>query len=174
MKYIALFRGINVGTSIRIDMKKLKELFLQMGFQNVSTYINSGNIIFNSKASKRTIIETVKDQMIKTFEVDIPTIIKSQSEIQKIVTSIPEDWQNNDVQRSDVAFLFSEIDSIATVDKLPIIKDYVDIRYVKGAIFWNIERENVIKSQLGKIIGCTLYPFMTIRNINTARYLSNH
>ena len=52
MDYIALLRGINVGNSVKINMKELKILFEQCGFSNVSTYINSGNVIFKSHDKK--------------------------------------------------------------------------------------------------------------------------
>ena len=44
MKYIALLRGINVGKSVKVNMSELKKIFEKLGFSNVSTYINSGNI----------------------------------------------------------------------------------------------------------------------------------
>lgn len=50
--------------------------------------------------------------------------------------------------------------------------DYLDILYMKGAIIWNIKRENVNKSQLAKLISHKLYKVMTIRNVNTARFLA--
>ena len=48
MKFIALLRGINVGGNNKVSMSELKVIFEQAGMQNVSTYINSGNVIFES------------------------------------------------------------------------------------------------------------------------------
>ena len=58
------------------------------------------------------------------------------------------------------------------IDELPIKKEFLDIRYVKGAIFWNVKRDDYNKSQLNKIINHKSYKLMTIRNVNTARYLA--
>lgn len=58
-----------------------------------------------------------------------------------------------------------------SIDDLPINKEFIDVRYVKGALFWNVKRENVNKSQLGKLISHKVYKLMTVRNINTVRYL---
>ena len=52
MKYVALLRGINAGKNRRIDMKELKLIFESIGCENVSTYINSGNVIFESNLDK--------------------------------------------------------------------------------------------------------------------------
>jgi len=60
LDYIALLRGINVGNSVKINMKELKTLFEQCGFSNVSTYINSGNVIFKSNDKKSSITENIE------------------------------------------------------------------------------------------------------------------
>jgi len=174
MKYIALLRGINVGGNKKVDMKKLKESFEAIGFTNVSTYINSGNIIFDSTDKINNLYKKINTNLKKIFGFDIPIIIKTQAQIKKIVLAIPKAWENDQEQRSDVAFLFDEIDNKDIIKQLPIEKKYADIHYVKGAIYWNIARKNYNKSKLNKLISHKLYKSMTIRNINTSRYLANH
>jgi uncharacterized protein (DUF1697 family) len=171
MRYVALLRGVNVGKERRVDMKKLKATFESLGYVNVSTYINSGNIIFESKDQQKDVLKKIKADFKKNFSFDVPFLVKTEKEIRKISNAIPKDWKNDTAQRSDVAFLFPEIDFKKTVDDLPVKKEFIDIRYVKGAIFWNISRKNYNKSGLNKIVGSKLYNFMTIRNVNTCRYL---
>lgn len=172
MKYIVLLRGINAGRERRVDMKKLKAIFESLGYVNVSTYINSGNVIFESKDNQKDILKKIKAGFKKEFAFEIPFLVKAEKEMKKISDAIPKEWKNDTAQRSDVAYLFPEIDLKKTIDDLPIKKEFMDIRYVKGAIFWNIDRKNYNKSRLNKIIGHKLYQFMTVRNVNTARYLA--
>ncbi|EOQ95702.1 PF08002 family protein [Leptospira wolbachii serovar Codice str. CDC] len=172
MKYIALFRGINVGGNRKVEMKKLKILFESLGFSNVSTYINSGNVIFESANDPKTVLLKITAGLEKNFDFEIPTLVKTEKEMKKIADAIPKDWQNDPTQRTDVAYLFPDIDSKKTIEELPFKKDFVDVRYFKGAIFWNIKKEDVNKSQLAKIISHKLYKSMTIRNVNTARFLA--
>ncbi|MBM9591744.1 DUF1697 domain-containing protein [Leptospira sp. 201903075] len=172
MKYIALFRGINVGGNRKVEMKKLKLLFESLKFTEVSTYINSGNIIFESDKEAKTVLSKILTVLEKNFDFEIPTLVKTEKEMKKIADAIPSEWQNDPNQRTDVAYLFPDIDSKKTIEQLPFQKDFVDIRYVKGAIFWNIQKENVNKSQLAKLISHKLYKSMTIRNVNTARFLA--
>lgn len=172
MKYIALLRGINVGGNHKVDMKKLKALFESLNYKNISTYINSGNVIFESTKNKNTVLKNTSACLQKEFEFEIPVIIKTGKEMKKIVDSIPRNWQNNSIQRTDVAFLFPAIDSIKIIDKLPIKKEFIEVRYITGAVYWNVKRKNIYKSHLAKIISHKLYRFMTVRNINTARYLA--
>lgn len=173
MRYISLLRGINVGGKNKVEMNRLKTLLESMDFKEVATYINSGNIIFQSNHNLDDVSQDIKENFVSEFGFDVPILIKTQQEIIQIESAIPTDWKNNKEQKTDVAYLFSEIDNIDTIDELPINKDFVDVRYISGAIFWNVKRENQTKSQLNKLAGHQLYKLMTVRNINTARYLSS-
>lgn len=171
MKYVALLRGINVGGNRKVEMKKLKQIFEDLDFKNVFTYINSGNVIFESEEEDKNILNKIEKELEKQFVDKIPVLIKSVDDLKNITKNIPKDWKNNDIQRTDVAYLFPEIDSKKIIDELPVKKEFIDIRYTKGAIFWNVKRENVYKSQLAKLISDKLYKLMTVRNVNTARFL---
>ncbi|TGM19701.1 DUF1697 domain-containing protein [Leptospira meyeri] len=172
MKYIALLRGINVGGNRKVEMKKLRSLMESLGYTEVSTYINSGNIIFESEDDTNTVRFKIEKSFEKVFKFEIPTIVKTEKEMKKIANAIPKEWQNDSTQRTDVAYLFPEADSKKIIEELPLKKEFLEIRYSKGALIWNIKRENVNKSQLAKLISHKLYKSMTIRNVNTARFLA--
>jgi uncharacterized protein (DUF1697 family) len=169
MKYVALLRGINVGGNHTVKMDKLKKLFESADCSNVSTYINSGNVLFETKLKKREICERLETIFKENFDFDIPTLVKTTREMSAISKSIPSEWKNDNVEKSDIAYLFPEIDNAKILDELPVKKQFVDIRYVKGAVFWNVKRKNYNKSNLNKIISSKCYKYMTVRNINTAR-----
>ena len=172
MDYIALIRGINVGNSVKINMKELKALFEQCGFSNVSTYINSGNVLFKSNDKKNSITENIQKALHITTGNEVKVLVKTKSEMVKIANTIPDDWQNNDDQKTDVAYLFESINTENIINELPIRKEYIQLIYVKGALIWNVRREDYNKSHLNKIISHKVYKDMTIRNVNTARYLA--
>ena len=172
MKYVALLRGINVGKNNRIDMKSLKSLFEMNGYHNVSTYINSGNVIFESDKLSKILVAEIESSLLKMTEAKIPVLVKTVNELAQIAAQIPVNWENDTGQRTDIAYLFDEADTEDIINELPIRKEYLDIRYTAGALIWNVRRENYNKSQLNKIIGHRLYQYMTIRNVNTARYLA--
>jgi uncharacterized protein (DUF1697 family) len=172
MEYIALFRGINVGKTKRIDMKSLKNLFEKIGYTNVSTYINSGNVFFESLKSKQTVLDEIIYELLNFQKEEIKLLVKSISEMKKIANAIPNEWENNKEQRTDVAYLFKSIDREQVIYDLPVKREYIDILYIPGALIWNIKRKNYNKSQLNKLISHEIYQQMTIRNVNTARYLA--
>jgi uncharacterized protein (DUF1697 family) len=174
MIFIALLRGINVGGNKKVEMKNLKILFESLGYRNVSTYINSGNVIFESTKNQAVIKKEVEINLKRYFGFEIPVLIKSQQEMKKIADAIPKEWQNDLMQKSDVAYLFEEVDSPRIINELPLKKEYIHIRYVKGAIYWNVKRKEYNKSHLNKLIQHKAYLFMTMRNVNTARFLGNY
>jgi uncharacterized protein (DUF1697 family) len=172
MKYVALLRGINVGGNKRVEMKRLKTVFEDCGYEEVSTYINSGNVIFSAGKSRDAVRRNIKKALKKEFGFEIKLLIKTANEMSRIAGAIPPGWKNDPKQRTDVAYLFKKIDRKEIVGELPMRKEFVDVHYVSGAVFWNISRKNYNKSHLNKLIGHKLYQDMTVRNVNTARYLA--
>jgi len=172
MRYIALLRGINAGTLRRVDMGTLRQLFERLGYTRVSTYLNSGNILFEAGQDAEKIRKIVETSLKEELGIEIPTLIKSDMEMRGIVKTIPSAWQNNDEQRTDVAFLFPEIDTESILTDLPVKLDFIELRYVPGAVIWNLDRKNLNKSHLSKIISHPHYQLMTVRNVNTARHLA--
>ena len=85
---------------------------------------------------------------------------------------MPETWTNDKVQRTDVIFLWDEVDKPGLVDDLPIREGIDEVLHVPGAVLWRIDRVNATRSWLSKLIGTTPYRSMTIRNVNTVRKLT--
>ena len=89
-KHIAILRGINVGGRRKIKMADLKALLAKLNFENVITYIQSGNIVFESSLTDRTQLETSIAQSIHdNYGFDVPVIVRTVAEIQQIYSSHP-------------------------------------------------------------------------------------
>ncbi|CAH0120444.1 DUF1697 domain-containing protein [Paenibacillus sp. CECT 9249] len=170
MIYIALLRGINVGGNNKIDMKLLKQAFEQAGMNNVKTYINSGNIIFTDNShSKAELPRILEEAILASFGLQIKVVVRSFDDMQKVISSLPDSWTNDDRMKSDVMFLWEEVDNESVLDKLLIKPDIDTVIYVAGAILWSVDRKNAAKSGMQKLPGSKLYQNMTIRNVNTTR-----
>jgi len=90
MKYISILRGINVSGQKKIIMKDLVLLYLNLGFSHVVTYIQSGNVIFETPEKDQSKLMTLICESIKTkYNFDIPIIIRKQRELQKIMHNLP-------------------------------------------------------------------------------------
>lgn len=169
MIYVALLRGINVGGNNKVEMKKLKITFETLGFTNVVTYINSGNIIFEDNTKKNNEIINEIESSIKTdFGLNIKVLVKDFNIINNICKKLPDNWEKNNIMRTDVMFLWEEFDNKIIIEQLPV-KSVDNVKYASGAILWNIEDKDYNKSGMQKLIGTKIYKNMTVRNVNTVR-----
>jgi len=172
MKYVALFRGINVGNSIRISMSDLKELLEINGLKNVSTYLNSGNALFESSMSSNELMEFIEKILSKKYRQEVSVLVKKAKEIIDIAEAIPPDWNNDESQQTYVAYLYPDVAKPSLIDQLPIKKEYMSIIYKHKCLIWNIKRTNYNKSHITRIVEHRSYARMTTRNSNTARKLA--
>jgi uncharacterized protein (DUF1697 family) len=113
MKYVAILRGINVSGKNLIKMDALKITMEKIGFQSVSTYIQSGNICFESNLEDTLEIAfTVKNGIEKNFNLNVPVLVLNMEEFDKILIENPFVNQSNfDTKFMHITFLESEIDS---------------------------------------------------------------
>lgn len=172
MVYVALLRGINVGGNSKIEMPRLKSLFENLGCKNVSTYINSGNVIFRDDRSPDELEAVIEAGIEKEFGLKVRVVLRDAENIGKLCQEVPADWANDKEQKTDVLFLWDEIDDGDILNKIRINPQIENVLYVDGALVWNIGRENVTRGGGIKLIKSEFYKHMTARNINTVRKLN--
>lgn len=172
MKYVALLRGINVGGNNKISMAELKVRFVRLGFSDVVTYINSGNIIFTTDKPGLELVGIIEQCIKDNFDLDIPVVVRSAQQIADIVKKLPDSWVNNKEVRTDVLFLWQEVDSPDIVNEIQINPGLDELLYVPGALIWHVrDRSQMTKSKMHTFIGTRVYKLMTARNANTTRKL---
>lgn len=172
-KYVALLRGINVGGNNKIEMAKLKSCFESLGYTNVITYINSGNVIFDSRETDtEKITNKIELSISKVFRLKIPIIVRSHNNIKKICKSIPDAWVNDTTYKTDVLFLWSLYAKKNTLKLIDTNQEVDSLIYVDGVIIWHLKKANYGKSKMNNIIGTDIYKNMTVRNVNTVRKLN--
>lgn len=86
---IALLRGINVGGHNKIKMADLREAMGELGLARVQTYIQSGNILFESDEAEETLRQRIEGQIEKVFGLSIRVIIRTAAELNRIAVSCP-------------------------------------------------------------------------------------
>ncbi|HSP47611.1 MAG TPA: DUF1697 domain-containing protein, partial [Clostridiaceae bacterium] len=146
MVYVALLRGINVGGNNRVEMKRLKETFLRIGMESVTTYINSGNVIFqDDKHQKMKIATMLEKAILEDFGLDIRVLVISLVEYDAVMEALPESWTNGDEMKGDVLFLWDEADPETVTSGLPARPGIDTIVLAPGAVLWSVSRKNVTK-----------------------------
>jgi uncharacterized protein (DUF1697 family) len=89
-KYISILRGINVGGNRVIKMDVLKMMYQNLNFTNIKTYIQSGNVIFESKNTDcETLASTISQKIKQTFGYDVPVIVKTKDEMNIVLANNP-------------------------------------------------------------------------------------
>lgn len=87
--YLALLRGINVGGKNIIKMKDLKRLFEDLGFEKVTTYIQSGNCVFQSAEDADVVQARIEEGIEKTYGFSVPVVVRSDKEFLDIIKNCP-------------------------------------------------------------------------------------
>ncbi|MDZ7693946.1 MAG: DUF1697 domain-containing protein [Balneolaceae bacterium] len=89
-RYIALLRGINVGGYRKIKMDELRTIFESMNFKKVSTYIQSGNVVFDASPVKtKQLADQISNQIQTSFGHDVPVIIRTAEELKSVLEDLP-------------------------------------------------------------------------------------
>lgn len=171
MVYVALLRGINVGGNNKVEMSKLKTTFETLGHTNVRSYINSGNIIFTSAKESSQLVSEIEDAIEFDFGFRVHVVLRDKSNINAVVKAVPTSWVNDVTMKTDVMFLWDDVDNAGVLGALTIKPGIDDVKYLPGAVVWRVDKANVNRSGLLRIVSTNLYKKITIRNVNTLRKL---
>jgi uncharacterized protein (DUF1697 family) len=170
--YVALLRGINVGGNNMIRMSALKASVERLGFDDVSTYINSGNILFRTKITDARKLETTIERMlVDEYTLASKVVIRSAAEMAGLVKKLPKDWTGDKEWRYNVIFLRHTIDSKDIVASLKWKPDVEQVSYVPGTLLWCARVKDVNKTAMQKLSSQKVFQEMTVRNLNTTRKL---
>lgn len=170
---MALVRGINVGGKNLIKMPQLRRVFEGLGYENVATYIASGNVLFESKLKNTTALAaSIEEAMAAKFGGTFPVVVLSRAQLEAVMKKAPPTFgEDPDRYRYDVVFLKAPFRAELV---LPTIK-------VKSGVDEALERNGVLymrrltvragQSYFSKIVQHAAYKSMTIRNWKTTTEL---
>ena len=172
-RYIALLRGINISGRNKIPMAELKSYFIELGFIDVSTCLNSGNIIFSSEESNEMVLaDKIRNMIKERFELDIPVFIISQIELKDLLNKAPVWWG------SDGKEIYDNLIFVLPISTAEIIAEKIgaptteieQICIVENSIFWSFDRKKYAKGNWWKkTASIGISELITIRTANTVR-----
>lgn len=170
--YVALLRGINVGGNNLIRMNSLRTSFERLGFQDVTTYINSGNVIFKAhEADARKLESGIEKMLIREYKLDRKVVVRSYAEIAKLIKSLPKSWGTDTDWKYNVIFLRYSIDSKNLLNNIHPKLDIEEVIYRPGTLLWSARTSDFTRSTMVKLPSQKIYQDMTVRNLNTTRKL---
>ncbi len=140
---------------------------------DVRTYINSGNVIFSTRASDaQRLTARIEKALEQHTGVAIKVLVTDHKTLKKMVDAIPRNWVDDKTMRTYVLLLWKELDDRGILDRLPVKPGVDELKYTPGAVIWRLDRDNVGRSQMNRIVGTALYKKITIRSANTMRKLN--
>jgi uncharacterized protein (DUF1697 family) len=173
MTYVAFLRGVNVGGKGIISMAAIKEALVALGLSDVRTYLNSGNVIFSSRASDASpLTARIEKALDRHTGMAIKVLVMEHKTLKTIVDAVPRNWVDDKTMRTYVLLLWKDLDDRGILDRLPTKPGVDELKYTPGAVVWRVDRENVGKSQMNRIVGTPMYKKITIRSANTMRKLN--
>jgi uncharacterized protein (DUF1697 family) len=171
-RYVALLRGINVGGRNKVAMADLRDLFEQAGHEAVRTYIQSGNVLFESDRPARDLAEHLEGELERRLGMPLVVVVRSHQQMRNVVDKAPAGFgQSPEEYHSDVIFLKDGLTAARAMDVVEL-RDGVDEVWAGTKVLYFARlSERRTESKLGKIVGTEPYRSMTIRSWNTTTKL---
>lgn len=174
-RYVALLRGINVGGNNLIKMAALRECIEQLGMSGVSTYIASGNVLFEApkKQPEAKLAAALEAGLSKQFGYEARLTLRSPEELQGIVKDAPKGFGKDPAKyRYDCIFLFAPMTSKEALPQVPQKEGVDRVWPGDGVLYASRLVAKATSSRLSRIVGTKVYQSMTIRNWNTTTKLA--
>jgi uncharacterized protein (DUF1697 family) len=173
-KYIAFLKAINVGGHT-VKMDYLKNLFEKMGFENVETFIASGNVVFETKSKTTDAIKKkTETELEKSLGYKVATFIRATKELREIADHKPfkESDLKNEQNYLYIGFLDNQPDKDSQKKVLELSDVANEFHFNKTEMYW-LCRKNFSDSGItGKSLEKTLGMETTIRNSTTVRKMA--
>lgn len=171
--YLALLRGINVGGNNIIKMADLAACFERMGFADVETYIQSGNIMFRAdEPDSARLTGRIEGALSDAFHYDSRVVVVTHRRLKNVVEGAPRQFGKAASRyRYDVIFLKEPLTARVAMKSVSV-KDGVDRAYEgMGVLYFSRLVAKAAQSRLPRIIKLPVYQNMTVRNWNTTTAL---
>lgn len=173
IKYIALLRGINISGKNKISMSELKLELEKNKYQNVSTYLNSGNVIFESNINnKETIMKDIYKIIKNKFNLEVPIFVMTSLELEDILNNSPKWWGTYNKEIYDnLIFIITSTKYEDVYNTIGEPKEDIEkIKEYNNSIFWSYDLKKYRKSNWwSKTASTNISDKITIRTANTMK-----
>lgn len=168
MTYVALLRGINVGGKGVMKMAPLRDCFEHAGLTRVATYIQSGNIIFESDERMASVLTVrIEDALSTTFGYESAVVIRSHAQFKSVLADAPPYWASGTHLRRYLAFLRAPVTARRALNEIEVNEGIDTVTAGKGVLYMSTLLLGLSKSRLTKLVSKPVYQDMTIRNYAT-------
>jgi len=163
-----------VGGKNLIKMPALKACFEANGFEEVATYIQSGNVVFASPETKvPRLTMRIETMLADAFAYDATVVVRSHRQMRAVVERAPKGFGDEPASyRYDVIFLKEPLTAEAAISSVPTAPGVDEAHAGTGVLYFSRLIERATQSRLNRIVSSPIYPSITIRNWNTTTKLA--
>ena len=176
MEYVALLRGINVGGNNKVVMSELRAQIAAEGFGHVRTYINSGNLLFETAAdaSREDVAQTVEDILARHYDFPIRLALLTAQDYLAQLAELP-DWWHGEVARRDAIFYTRGLDRDHVRERIEAMELGDEaVHFGEHAVFWGkFDEKSFLKTAYHKrLLREDFYRQVTIRSGSTVEKIA--
>lgn len=174
MEYVALLRGINVGGTNKVVMSELREQVAGVGYTNVRTYINSGNLLFEAEAPREDVAQRVEDLLACRYDFPIRLALLTAQDYLAQLDELP-DWWHGEVARRDALFFTRGLDRAHVRERIEAMELGDEAVYFgEHAVFWGkFDEKSFLKTAYHKrLLREDFYRQVTIRSGSTVEKIA--
>jgi uncharacterized protein (DUF1697 family) len=172
VRYVALLRGINVGGRNKVPMADLREVFEDAGFDSVRTYIQSGNVLFESKRAQKGLEDEIERALERHFRIPLVVVVRSHRQLDAIVKKAPRGFGTQPSKHHcDVLFLKSPLTVKKAVSAMQLREGVDELWPGTGVVYFRRLSARRVQSKLPKFAGTPEYQLTTIRSWSTTTKL---
>lgn len=174
MRYVALLRGVNVGGKNKLPMPELVAAVSKLGHSDVSSYINSGNILFSSRPQDALALQSqLRGLILDRFGIDTPVAVFNAGELISALAAAPDWWNRGGDSKHNAIFVIppaspEQVAALVGEGK----PEYESVAYRGNVIFWSAPIKTFSHTRWSKVVATAAYGSITIRNANTALKLA--
>jgi len=166
--FVALLRGINLGPSKKISMPALRQMTERLGYDRVSTYINSGNLIFDSDRDPADLEREISGAIHSEFGLAVDVCVRSAGQLATVLAANP--YPDGDPARVTVAFLTRPAPAAARERVAALASDHEPFTFAGSEVYVHYTRGQA-SSKLAERFSATVGVSSTVRNLRTVAKL---
>ena len=172
-RYVALLRGINVGGKNLIKMPALKACFEEHGYIDVTTYIQSGNVLFEStEKDLERLTSDIEKLLSNQFNYASRVVVVSHQQLKDAVRRAPKGFGTKPAEyRYDVLFLKAPLTANEAMKSITTKPGVDEVFAGQGVIYFSRLIAKASSSYISRVVSLPIYQSMTIRNWNTTTKL---
>ena len=171
-RFVALLRGVNVGGRNAVAMADLREAFETGGYVAVSTWIQSGNVLFETDTPSDSMEHEIEAMLERRFGFPFVVVVKSHRQLSNVVDKAPKGFGGTpETCHSDVLFLKGQLSSRQVMRVVELREDVDQAWAGSGVVYFARVSARRTQSRMSRIVGTPEYQQLTIRSWTTTTKL---